>query len=384
MITKPIIVTLVTSLLFCSGCAAKNRWFSRRDYSEMQDPFMQSEAVASADESSDGSGDQSGRARLDGLTADSSDSPQQGIARLPGPKPIQQTGVAAESTARSGQIANASYPMEGDSESGNAARTEAGPESSGIRSYQGPALSDFLGRKRAEASQKSPSTAGGANAPTDSRSAANVTKPTGRAAETPQVSDEAASFGNFLQRKNNSVNTAAQSGNAASQQAAQAVQQTEDSVSDFATWAEQRKSGWSKEGTQAVSNAESAAANDFNAAARQTKQVADDVVLDFNSPDFDTEEVAEPLIKQPGTMQTQQKPMSSSTTAFEKPKRPTPTAEANPFENPFDFTESEPVAAKPRPPANPGASAKSETPRKTLDDSFQMDNGWKPAHVTRP
>jgi hypothetical protein len=51
MIKKPILLTLACGLLFSTGCAAKNRWFSRKDYSEIQDPFMETEAVASKDES---------------------------------------------------------------------------------------------------------------------------------------------------------------------------------------------------------------------------------------------------------------------------------------------------------------------------------------------
>ena len=71
MMKKPILLTLACGLLFSTGCAAKNRWFSRKDYSEIQDPFMETEAVASKDESpaSEGSRDSAGRAKLGGTAS---------------------------------------------------------------------------------------------------------------------------------------------------------------------------------------------------------------------------------------------------------------------------------------------------------------------------
>ena len=163
MFTKPILATLVLSLLFCSGCA-KNRWLSRRDYSEMQDPFMESEAVADAESQRRSKGDTTGRARLSSSLADANpESDEREAAPLLGPKPIQQASAANDSEIRSGRIANAAYPRDSETQPG------AAGEAPSTRSYEGPALSDFLQRKKTD------------SAPTQAQATAADATPRGQA-----------------------------------------------------------------------------------------------------------------------------------------------------------------------------------------------------------
>ena len=112
MMKKPILLTLACGLLFSTGCAAKNRWFSRKDYSEIQDPFMETEAVASNDESpaSEGSRDSAGRAKMGGTASSTGSVAKSELSPGSPPKSVLQTGASEDGVARVGRIANASYP----------------------------------------------------------------------------------------------------------------------------------------------------------------------------------------------------------------------------------------------------------------------------------
>lgn len=374
MISKPILITLATSLLFSTGCAAKNKWFSRRDYSEMQDPFMEGEALASdAAPAARAKGDDTGRAKLGSSLADSgrATSPS-GANSPPGPKPIQRAGAIEEPGARSGRVATASYPQDPDADTS---------ERPVVKSHQGPALSDFLNQKKSEASAAVQATEDTANqraaAATKSVMAERNAKtaPAGSGSTAfPSLSREAENFSSFLQQSTDKVNTA-------SQDATGAVRKTEDSVHEFADWAEQKKGEWTQDGAEAtefVKSSPAATKQTIKAAGKQAQTMANEALLDFSTPDsepqpeFDTDESAQPLMKR-----------FADSPAPSSQKAPL-EVEDNPFENPFDTAEASPFAEKPRAAATSKSASKSDSSRKSLDDSFQMDSGWKPAHMTRP
>jgi len=381
MITKPFLICLLTSLLLSSGCAARNRWLSRKDYSEMQDPFMQSDAVASTERSPDRAADSAGRAKLDGFTADAGNSSRAtGSTPLPGPKPIPKTGArtdaVAESTVRPGRVANASYPKEGDSTQKAPAGSESDADSP-VRSYQGAALSDFLNRKKAEASETAVASRGDATSqPTSGTTPAGLA-PSARTSPPPKLSAEAESFSSFLQQNPNPLNTTPKS-------APTVAQNSSDAEADFAAWAEQQKSEWSRGERQAPANVPTAANKQPNAAFGVVNTIASNGPQDFGTPEFDEGEKAQPLIRQPSNLTPSSAAQSGAELVFEQPAKPAPTKEQNPFENPFDFEEHQPVATNKQTPPGTKRPAQTSSNHKSLDDSFQMDNGWKPTHLTRP
>ena len=383
MIKKPILLSLACSLLFSTGCAAKNRWFSRKDYSEIQDPFMETEAVASKDESAtpEGSRDSAGRAKLGGTTSSPSAVAKSELSPGSPPKSVLQTGASEDGVARVGRVANASYPEKTAAASASSAQGAAATENSGVRSYQGPALSDFLSRKQAESVTAA---ADKANAVT--RTATEVAKnpasaisPAARAAAIPDLSDEAAEFDTFLQKGTDTVNSKAK-------QVASKVEETEQSAEDFSSWASQEKQKWTQETSNAaaaVSSAPAAAKKQVKSTAGQIRKAADDAVMDFETPDFETPEfdesaTARPLLKRyaPAPTEAEEEPEFE----FEQAPSKRKTTESNPFENPFDDEE---VKATPSTRGTTSQKAKSgTTPQKSLDSSFQMDSGWKPSHLT--
>jgi hypothetical protein len=383
MIKKPILLSLACSLFFSTGCAAKNRWFSRKDYSEIQDPFMETEAVASKDEasSSEGSRDSAGRAKLGGATSSSPAVAKSELSPGSPPKSVLQTGASADGVARVGRVANASYPEKTAAAGTSSAQGAATAANPGVRSYQGPALSDFLSRKQAESVTAA---ADKANAVT--RTATEVVKnpasaisPAARAAAIPDLSEEAAGFDNFLQKGTDTVNSKAK-------QVASKVEETEQSTEDFSSWASQEKQKWTQETSNAaaaVSAAPSAAKKQVKASAGQIRKAADDAVMDFATPDFETPEfdesaTARPLLKRyaPAPTAAEEEPEFE----FEQAPSKRKTTESNPFENPFDDEE---VKAAPSTKSSTSRKAKSgTTPQKSLDSSFQMDSGWKPSHLT--
>ena len=383
MFTKPIFAALVLSLLFCSGCA-KNRWLSRRDYSEMQDPFMDSEAVADTKSPRRSKGDSAGRARLDNSLTDTIPESDAGdAAPLLGPKPIQQASAANDPEIRSGRIANAAYPREPETQPG------AAGETSSTRSYEGPALSDFLQRKKAGTNETPASTAditprGQATfAPPGSISASTGTP----ASSLPKLSAEVDGFTNFLTEKGTAATAAATS---VTQQGSNGVRVAERDAGDFASWAQQQKATWSDTGesvTDAISTAPGRMKDDARAAAQQMRRTAENAVPDFNTPDtsLSADESAQPLMK---TFDPQATAADFNPEfAAKKNEAPISKKEVNPFDDPFapSFdTEAEstvPPKAAASTPVPPDSGRK---PDRQIDDSFRMDSGWKPSHLTRP
>ena len=114
MAGRLIIVSVAASLLFAAGCAKNRGWLSRKDYSEMQDPFMEpGDAVAGSKGSTSKA---SGRASLEEIESTLAE----GRARVPGPgatsdgtagpKPIRQAGVTSALDENGARVSSASYP----------------------------------------------------------------------------------------------------------------------------------------------------------------------------------------------------------------------------------------------------------------------------------
>jgi hypothetical protein len=383
MIKKPILLSLACSLFFSTGCAAKNRWFSRKDYSEIQDPFMETEAVASKDESTtpEGSRDSAGRAKLGGTTSSSPAVAKSELSPGSPPKSVLQTGASEDGVARVGRVANASYPEKTAAAGTSSAQGAAAGASPGVRSYQGPALSDFLSRKQAESVTAAADKANAVTRTTAevARNPASAISPAARAAAIPDLSEEAAGFDNFLQKGTATVNSKAK-------QVASKVEETEQSAEDFSSWASQEKQKWTQETSNAaaaVSSAPAAAKKQVKSTAGQIRKAADDAVMDFETPDFETPEfdesaTARPLLKRyaPVPAAAEEEPEFE----FEQAPSKRKTTESNPFENPFDDEE---VKATPSTKSSTSQKPKSATaPQKSLDSTFQMDSGWKPSNLT--
>ncbi|RLS73379.1 MAG: hypothetical protein DWI00_10565 [Planctomycetota bacterium] len=377
MMKKPILLTLACGLLFSTGCAAKNRWFSRKDYSEIQDPFMETEAVASKDESpaSEGSRDSAGRAKMGGTASSTGSVAKSELSPGSPPKSVLQTGASEDGVARVGRIANASYP-EKTAVAGSPTQPGGTTTNPAVRSYQGPALSDFLSRKQTESVTAA---ADKANAVT--RTASEVAKnpasaisPAARAAAIPDLSEEAAGFDNFLQKGTDTVTSRAR-------QAASKVQETEQSAEDFNSWASQEKQKWTQEGSNAaaaVSTAPAAAKKRVESTSGQIRKAADDVVTEFETPEFDEAATARPLLKRYSPA-----PATSEEEAefeFEQAPSKRSSGASNPFANPFDDEEVKATPPKKRTTTQSSTSGKESS--KSLDSSFQMDSGWKPSHLT--
>ena len=380
MIKKPILLTLACGLLFSTGCAAKNRWFSRKDYSEIQDPFMETEAVASKDESpaSEGSRDSAGRAKLGGAASSTGSVAKSESSPGSPPKSVLQTGASEDGVARVGRVANASYP-EKTAAAGSPTQPGGTATNPAVRSYQGPALSDFLSRKQTESVTAA---ADKANAVT--RTASEVAKnpasaisPAARAAAIPDLSEEAAGFDNFLQKGTDTVNSKAK-------QAASKVQETEQSAEDFNSWASQEKQKWTEEGSSAaaaVSTAPAAAKKQVKSAAGQIRKAADDVVTEFETPEFDEAATARPLLKRHSPAPTtSEEEVEEPEFEFEQAPSKRSSGASNPFANPFDDEEVKATPPTKRTTTQSSRSGKESS--KSLDSSFQMDSGWKPSHLT--
>lgn len=370
MIRKPVLFVVAWSLLFCSGCAAKNRWFSRKDYDEMQDPFMDADALAADDESNGrrSADSKEGRATL----GEQESSAETGRSPKPG-KSILQTGASSDGVAGTGSFSNATR-------SDKAAASSPTADNHVIKSYQGPALSDFLGKKAAVAEagaavEQLPSTISSAAAATARPSGIAPTatspramSPAARAAALPDLSHEVAGFSEFLQ--DGSATASAK----ASQATAAAIDTVERPVEDFSSWANQEQQRWNSAAGNAgaaVSSAKAASVSTVNSMKAASRTAAAAVVeeADFGSPDFEEMDTAEPLMKR----------ATSAANAFEADVNSAKNAAADLAENPFDaeFDTPQPKQAV-RKPASP------KTVKKSLDSSFQMDSGWKPANLETP
>lgn len=344
---------------------------------------METEAVAAKDQSpaSEGTRDSAGRAKLGGTTSSSPSVAKSELSPGAPPKSVLQTGASEDGVARVGRVANASYPEQTAAAAASSAQGAAATTNPGVRSYQGPALSDFLSRKQAESVTAA---ADRANAVT--RTATEVAKnpasaisPAARAAAIPDLSEEAAGFDNFLQKSTDTVNSK-------TKQVAGKVAETEQSAEDFSSWASQEKQKWTQETSNtaaAVSSAPAVAKKQVKSTAGQIRKAADDAIMDFETPDFETPDfdesaTARPLLKRyaPAPTAAEEEPEFE----FEQAPPKRKTTESNPFENPFDDEE---VKAAPSTKGTTSQKAKSgATPQKSLDSTFQMDSGWKPSNLT--
>jgi len=375
MASKLIVLSIAVTLLMGTGCSKNRGWLSRKDYSEMSDPFMEpSEAIAkSGDKSSDGVG----RATLG--SADSSPTDRSERSMLPGmagPKPIRTAAATNEAVANGRSVSPAKYPTDPD-------LGGAGDEPAAVKSYSGPALSDFL-QKRQSAAQDAANEVKQLPAKTQSTVRSNVNPAATRAA-TPAapatISPEVENFSQFLTNKSNAV---AEKTQQATQQANQKVQDTSAGVNDFAAWAEQQKAEWSTSAGAVQSTVAETPAKTKQAARsvfQQAKTASQEMANSMMTPEFDDsgDETATPLLKQKNT------PPPATGSVLSKAKAPTANdfaADSNPFEESFDEFHSSGSAAAPQKPAT--SSSGSGNSRPSLDDSFRMDTGWKPSNLTRP
>lgn len=336
---------------------------------------METEAVASKNESpkSEGSEASTGRAKLGGTSISTGSVAKSELSPGSPTKSVLQTGASEDGVARVGRVTNASYPEK--AATGSTATAAGTTTNPAVRSYQGPALSDFLSSKQTESVSAA---ADKAHAVT--QTATNVAKnpssalaPAARAAAIPDLSEEAAGFDSFLQNSSDTVNAKAK-------QAAGKVQQTEQSVEDFSSWALQEKQKWTQEGSHAasaVSAAPSAAKKQVKAAASQIRKTAGDAAMDFETPDFDETATARPLLKRYAPA-----PTTAVEEEFEFEQAPSRrnSGESNPFVNPFD-DDSVKDASSTKSSATQSSSPGSNS-QKSLDSTFQMDSGWKPSNLT--
>lgn len=238
-----ILVALMGSTALLSGCNG-SRLFSRKDYSEMQDPFMGGGTEKPPAEMADSGAARSGKVSLGDMSgAPSAVAERRTLAT--GPKPIQQVAGIVDPSAPSGAVSRAVYPAEELQAGGSAVQHAAGAASSRenvIRSYKGPALSGFLQGKGSAASEVSASGTGGnailqRNSPAPGLVPGSSLSPAAQAAALPGMSAEVEGFSSFLQGTSDQVVQDVG-------QVAQDAKTTADSFSDFAA---QKKAQWQQQ-----------------------------------------------------------------------------------------------------------------------------------------
>ncbi len=387
MASRFIILSVTASLLFGAGCSKNRGWLSRNDYSEMQDPFMEPDSAVA--NSTDRSSKATGRASLDDSDPEVANS--EGRARVPGtrmtlpgmtgPKPIRQAGSSNGTTENGRSATPATYPEEF-ADGAPATDGTGTAESDAVKSYSGPALSDFLQKKNAAAreaamtAEQLPSrTASVANA-----AAQNAFDPAATRAAVPTLSPEVESFSNFLTDTSSNVANTTQAAN-------QQVQATASDAHDFVSWAEQEKAANLNRANAArsrVSAVPAQAKEQAGTVFQQARQASQEMADSMLAPEFDdaADDAAVPLINR--------RSAPSVAPTLSKAKAPTAndfTTEKDPFADSFEeFQSSSSTATQgisQKPPTS-SATARSTTAPRSLDDSFRMDTGWKPAHVTRP
>lgn len=315
MLRKLSLATLLLSTLLAGGCSS-SRTLSRSDYEDTRDPFMQgggggtgaaaagSSGVASLDDSSPGEANA-------GVAADS-----RGASPLPGPKPIRQAAaVQGPRTAGSG-IARASYPQSETPEDpaanipqtsaagaipNTAASTATPPGAGGGRSWQGPALSNFLsGREQPPAESISGESVRSRTAASavSAASTLNGTSTPGRLAARPSPAAEAAAlsemdremggFSSFLEQSADGTKAAAkEAGRVAESTAAGAAE----SAGNFADFAARKRAEWAAQSRSAKNDAKqtadalkSSAASAVDAAGNAAQSASDDFFEQLAAP----------------------------------------------------------------------------------------------------
>lgn len=362
MASKFFALSIVVMLLMDSGCSKSRGWLSRKDFAEMQDPFMEpSEAIAGKDDSSRGS---KGRATLGDSSASIADRRDQSTTPgSSGPKPIRTAGATGDTSAKN-RVSSAVYPSEpnGDSISG---------DNRPVKSYSGPALSDFLQQKRADASN----TSNPANQNAQAAAPRSTQNPAATRAALPTMSPEAENFSSFLSTNSNTVAEK-------SQQANQPVQTAGNNVDDFVSWAEQRKAELSTEAQSArstVAGAPAQATAATQSVFQQAKTARQEMVNSMATPEFDggENEKATPLLKQKFTP-----PDAAPLPRAKAPGANSLANDVNPFADSYgDFQSSESNSTSQKPATATSETAKSKP---SLDESFRMDTGWKPSNMIRP
>lgn len=385
MASKFIAFTVTAALFFGVGCSKNRGWLSRNDYSEMQDPFMEPDSKIA--KSSDRASEAAGRASLDGpdpaLAEGRAHVPESGMTTdgMAGPKPIRQAKASNGMTEHGRGVSPATYP-EDDAERTPGADGARSQETADVTSYSGPALSDFLQKRNAAArdaatavEQLPARTVSSANT-----AAQNSPNPAATHAALPTISPEAENFSNFLTDKSNSV------GNA-TQKADHPVQDASRHANNFASWAEQQKTEWSNSANTAqstVSDAPTKVKEEASSVFQQARQASLEMADSMPTPEFDDAggEAAIPLIKRPSS--------ASVAPVLSKAKAPAAnnfTAGENPFADSFEESHasgSTASAGTSQKPAVPSVTARSNSTASSLDESFRMDTGWKPAYMTRP
>jgi hypothetical protein len=434
---KFVLISLAGSLLVSTGCT-KSRWFTRKDYAESQDPFMETEGVASSS-----GADKAGRATLD--DSSSADSAVADARPLSGPKPIQRVGSTTDPANPGAPISRAVYP-----ETGEAAATAGAPATGATRSYEGTELSGYLQKRRSEMATRTTDTTAQASQAVNTQAAAAKStastmtdparrSPAAQAAALPKLSDEAEGFSNFLSQGARTADSAAST----TRQAAATISETENAAADFADFAAQKQAEWSTEVSNAPATVKKTASSAVSSARNSAQAVVDDFVEHVNTPaagnefeadQFASEETAmedetesaQPLIrkaaaaseetefeanpfeefeapapKAPASKAAAPKPASKAAASKAPAPRTAPAEfEENPFENPFADTPAKTIAPKSSPGkpasaatgAKPGSAKTSATPKApakksaepTVDDSFGFDSGWKPSHLETP
>lgn len=376
MASKLIVLSVTATLLFGAGCSKNRGWLSRNDYSEMQDPFMEPDSAVA--KSPGKKSDASGRAALD----DSEPAMAEGRARVPGgPKPIRQTAAATSSGENGRRVSPASYPDDVADDAQTAAGMGAA-RADGVKSYSGPALSDFLQKKKALAQEAATSVEELPSRTVSSATAAarDAMNPAATKAALPEMNPEAESFHNFLSDTKADVTST-------SQKVQQQGTDARNDADDFLSAAEQMKNEWSNSANAAgatIKEAPAAAKEKsetvFEQARQATREMADSMV----TPEFDDVggDVAEPLIPRPKTATG-----GSTLSRAKAPAENSFSADENPFADSFEEfhssgsgigsdSDSQKSASKP--------AAKSTVSKRSIDAEFQMDTGWKPANMTRP
>ena len=381
-----IVLSIAASLLFAVGCSKNRGWLSRNDYSEMQDPFTTPDDAAAKSNSL--ASKAAGRASLDdtesSVAVGRSRVPGSGMTseELPGPMPIRQAGASNVMTENERRTSEATYPE--DAVSRTSGSDAAAPQKDGVTSYSGPALSDFLQKRKAAAHDSAVSTANEANQTlTRTVSSPNVAlreslNPAATHAALPTISPEAESFSKFLTEKTGNTSNAVRKASVNAQDAGA-------DVNNFSAWAEQQKSEWSSSARVADEAAPSQAREKVSSVSEQASQAKQEMVdAALLAPEFDDAgaNTATPLFKQPGS--------TDAAPALSKAKPPSAfrsTGDANPFADSFEeFQSSDRTAdaGTSRSSAVSSSPDRSKSAASSLDDSFRMDTGWKPAQMMRP
>ena len=375
MASKLMVLSVTATLLFGAGCSKNRGWLSRNDLPEMQDPFMEPDSAVA--KSSGRKSDASGRAALD----DSEPAMAEGRARVSGPKPIRQTAATTSPDENGRRVAPASYPDEVVDDALTAADTAAAG-AAGVKSYSGPALSDFLQKKKASAREAATSVQELPSRTVSSATAAarNPMNPAATKAALPDMNPEAESFNKFLSDTKADVA-------GTSQKVKQQGTNARNDADDFLSAAEQMKNEWSTSANSAraaITEAPTAAKEKTETVFEQARQATREMAASALTPEFDDGggDVAEPLISRPKTATG-----GSTLSRAKAPAENNFSADENPFADSFEEFNSSGsgvsgASTSQKPTTKPAAKSRSSS--SSLDDDFQMDTGWKPANMTRP